>query len=91
MSGGYFDYIQFRIEEAADSVAHFIARCESTKVDEYEYKPEFSKETLDKFKECRDTLKKGAKMLHRIDWLASGDDGEETFHKQWREDIENKK
>ena len=25
--------------------------------------------------------------LHRIDWLVSGDDGEDTFHARWKEDM----
>ena len=67
MSGGYFDYIQFRIDDAATAVGVLITA------------NNYSPEIIEKFKEAQETLKKAATMLNRIDWLVSGDDGEETF------------
>lgn len=83
MSGGHFDYIQYRIMQAADEVEQYIHRCESNETDECGYKPEYSEETIAKFRECERTLRLGGEMLNRVDWLASGDDGEENFHKRW--------
>lgn len=87
MSGGYFDYKQFDIDQVADELERFIALCEREKVDDGEWRPEYSPDTIAKFKECLRHLKIGGKMLHRIDWLASGDDGEEDFHKRLAEDL----
>jgi hypothetical protein len=87
MSGGHFDYIQYRIDQAADEVEQYIRKCESTETDEYGYKPEYTTETIAKFRECESTLRRAAAMLQRVDWLASGDDGEDCFHKRWEEEV----
>ena len=87
MSGGYFDYVQYRITQAADEVDQYIRRCESDDTDEYGYKPEYSDETIAKFRECEKTLRRAGEMLQRVDWLVSGDDGEECFHRQWAENV----
>lgn len=92
MSGGYFDYNQWRVEELADDIDRVIVR--STKLldnppdeDSYEHCYVYTPETLAKFAEARDLLRKAANMAQRVDWLLSGDDGEETFHKRWNEEI----
>ena len=85
MSGGHFDYLQYRIDEAAEKLGELIERIENPIPDEWNY--ELSKETIDKFKECYTMLSVGGKMLHRIDWLVSGDDGEQCFHKRLKEDL----
>ena len=87
MSGGYFDYMQDRINHAADEVEKYIQKCESAERDEYDYKPEYSAETVEKFRECERALRRAAAMLQRVDWLASGDDGEECFHKRWADEV----
>jgi hypothetical protein len=87
MSGGEFDYIQYRIGEAADMVEQYILRCDSPVTDKYGYKPEYSSETMLKFRECELTLRRAAAMLQRMDWLVSGDDAEESFHRRWAEDV----
>lgn len=88
MSGGAFDYIQYRIEQAADQVNSEIRRCDPDRLpDEYGYKREYLQETLAKFRECESTLRKAAVMLQRVDWLVSGDDGEDSFHRRWEEEL----
>ena len=74
MSGGHFDYNQYRCEEIADDIERLIAR------------NNFSEETLAKFRLAAETCRLAAKMAQRVDWLASGDDGEETFHQRWDEE-----
>lgn len=86
MSGGHFNYIQYRVTEAADGVERYIARCEGTETDEWGYKPELPDDILEKFKLCQRMLKLAGDMLHRCDWLASGDDGEDSFRRRWVED-----
>ena len=87
MSGGHFDYVQYRITQAADEVEQYIRRCELDERDECGYKPEYSPETLEKFRECERTLRRAAAMLQRVDWLASGDDGEDCFHHRWAKEV----
>lgn len=96
MSGGKFEYKQYQVEELADQIDRAIAFNEKVKTnpkdaeDQYGWLPEvLSEETILKFKEARDTLIKGAKMAHRIDWLLSGDDGEESFHRRWKEELQS--
>lgn len=48
-----------------------------------------SKETISEFKKGIRLLKKAAIYAHRIDWLLSGDDGEDDFHKRLKEDLDN--
>ena len=41
-----------------------------------------------RFKIASHTLKKAATMAQRIDWLVSGDDGEDTFLKRWAKEVD---
>ena len=81
MSGGSFDYNQYKLEEIADEIDKILVRYYKDK-DTYEY----NKETIAKFIETRDSLERTAKMVQRIDWLVSGDDSEESFHSRWKEE-----
>ena len=87
MSGGHFDYMQYRIDQAADDVLGFIQRVESGVADEFGYKPEYSQATLEKMRETVAALKRAAAMLQRVDWLVCGDDGEESFHHRWQGEV----
>ena len=77
MSGGHFDYQQFRLEDIACEIEREICR--------YENIPD---EIREKFELAIKTLRNAQKMAHRIDWLLSGDDGEETFLKRWKEEVQ---
>lgn len=87
MSGGHFDYMQYRITQAADELQNIIEKCEADEPDEYNYKPEFSADIVAKFHECETTLRCAAAMLNCVDYLASGDIGEHTFRKRWAEAL----
>ena len=41
-----------------------------------------------RFKIASHALKKAATMAQRIDWLVSGDDGEESFLRRWSEEVD---
>jgi hypothetical protein len=86
MSGGHFDYAQYKLEDIADEIRNLIAQNENTLLN-----PEgkYSAETIAKFLEADKTLRLAAVMVQRIDWLVSGDDGEESFHERWNEDIKS--
>lgn len=52
---------------------------------------EYPIEVIEKFKEAVDILRKAEIYAHRVDWLLSGDDGEDTFLKRLERDLENLK
>ncbi len=78
MSGGHFDYLQHRINETADGVMEELKRVDFP----------YSDETKKVFEQTAYRLKIAGVMLNRIDWLLSGDDGEETFHERLRKDVD---
>lgn len=47
----------------------------------------YTEETLAEFRKGIDILKQAEVYAQRIDWLLSGDDGEETFHERLKEDL----
>ena len=51
----------------------------------------YSKETIKEFKKGLAILRKAYIYAQRIDWLLSGDDGEESFHKRLKEELDNLK
>lgn len=85
MSGGFFDYEQYKISEIADKIERVLRRdCEP---DEYDYRADLSNETLAEFRTGVEALRKAYIYAQRIDWLLSGDDGEELFHERLKEDL----
>jgi DNA mismatch repair ATPase MutS len=107
MSGGYFEYEQYKIDQIADKIERLIEKNgrEKTKeelkeeswrdLDWYEKYPEdkfhhkYPDEVIEKFKEGLDVLRKAALYTQRIDWLLSGDDGEETFLERLKNELNN--
>lgn len=63
--------------------------------DWYERYPEdlnhykYPDEVVEKFKEAVKLIRTAQIYVHRIDWLLSGDDGEESFLERLAEDLEN--
>ncbi len=93
MSGGAFDYNQYKIGQIADDIDHVIrqnGKKKDYKVDEWEneYYYEYPPEVIEKFKEGYDILRKAEIYAQRIDWLLSGDDGEESFLSRLKEDLD---
>jgi len=89
MSGGHFDYKQYEINQITYSIKELIESNDNKDIGEYGYPigRGFSKETISKFKEAELTLRRAEAMAQRIDWLVSGDDGEETFHERWKKEV----
>jgi hypothetical protein len=52
------------------------------------YHYEYPKEVVEKLKEAVIVLRKAAVYAQRVDWLLSGDDGEETFLERLKKDLE---
>jgi len=86
MSGGYFNYDQCRIGQIAESIDR-IARQENHQIDCDDFQFDFNEKTLVEFRNAVIFLKLAQIYAHRIDWLVSGDDGEDTFHKRLAEDL----
>ena len=91
MSGGYFDYNQYKIYQIAEELEDVILKNgkkrEHRESWENEYHYEYSPEVIAKFKEGLELLKKAHIYAHRIDWLLSDDDGEESFLKRLESDL----
>lgn len=78
MSGGYFNYDNSQIGLIARKIEEVV---------ENNREHGFSQETLARFREAVKLLNKADLMVHRIDWLISCDDSEETFHKRLAEGL----
>ena len=89
MSGGHFEYKQYTINSIVESIDAIIANNDNESLDEFGYKIGYgySKDTIEKFKTAVHTLKKAAIMAQRVDWLVSGDDGEDCFHRRWEKEL----
>jgi hypothetical protein len=83
MSGGFFDYDQYRIERIADKIEQLIISNEQETMDGRFYQPE----VIDKFKEGLLILQKAAIYTQRIDWLVSCDDDEDSFLDRLEEEL----
>ncbi len=105
MSGGRFDYDQYKIGYIADAIEQEIRKSGKPKTREelkeenwrddewyrkypeelYHYK--YSDAVIEKFKRAVYLLRKAQIYAHRIDWLLSSDDGEETFLERLEEEL----
>ena len=96
MSGGAFDYNQYKIGYIADQIEETVIKNGVEKTPEeikddwhndewYEKYPEdkfhykYPDEVIEKMKEAVKALKIAQVYAQRVDWLLSGDDGEESF------------
>lgn len=89
MSGGYFDYNQYRIVTIADTIVSLIENNNDETLNEWGEKQgrNYTPETIEKFQEAVKILNKAYVYAQRIDWLISGDDGEDTFHVRLSDDL----
>lgn len=83
MSGGYFDYRQHDMLEIADKIARVI---KTRGVTEW-FEEGYSEKILKRFEEIHAMLRIAHVGVHRIDWLLSGDDGEDCFLRRFEEDY----
>jgi hypothetical protein len=90
MSGGHFQYKQYELGHMADEIEQLILDNDSDEVNEYG-DPKgygYSPETIGKFKIARMALLLAQIYVQRIDWLVSGDDGEDSFHSRLNHDLD---
>ena len=83
MSGGHFGYKQSNLGYIAEEIEDLIDN--NNILDEYGYKSDRSPETLAYYEKAIVLLKEAQFLVHRIDYLESGDDGEDTFHEYMNE------
>ena len=106
MSGGSLcNYQQYRIRDMWERIQEEIDSNNKPyyKNPEYEWEElvnknffeeggkRYSDETIAEFKNGIEILKKAYIYAQRIDWLLSGDDGEESFHKRLKEELQQLK
>ena len=109
MSGGAFNYDQYKIGYIADEVEQYIRKNGKEKTakelknegwrdpdwykkypeDKFHYK--HPDEIIEEFKKAVEALRIAQIYAHRIDWYMSGDDGEESFIKRLKEDLDKLK
>jgi hypothetical protein len=105
MSGGAFNYDQYKIGYMVDQIEEIVVKNGVEKTPEdlkeegwrdpdwYKKYPEdlfhykYPDEVIEKMKEGIEVLKRAQIYAHRIDWLLSGDDGEESFLKRLEEEL----
>lgn len=111
MSGGHFDYAQYRIADIYNEIedcldGHELDDCDVEEYirdhyledDDAEYVREnrhtipnwygLDEKTVEQFRLGIYYLKKAEIYAQRIDWLLSGDDGEESFHKRLKAELQ---
>jgi hypothetical protein len=104
MSGGAFDYNQYKIGYIADQIDEVIVKNGLEKTPEelkehwidpdwYKKYPEdlfhykYPDEVIEKMKDAVKALKIAQEYAQRVDWLLSGDDGEESFLSRLEENL----
>jgi hypothetical protein len=90
MSGGHFQYKQWEIQNIADEVEQLILTNDSEELDEWGYRKgsHFTPEIIAEFKKGLTVLRQAYVYAQRIDWLVSGDDGEDSFLRRLKLELE---
>ena len=96
ISGGYFDYKQYHVNELASDITSYMKELDSPigNNDEYNYHPasQFTPEQLKSVLRIsnyvRNQLMVCGVIVQRLDWLASCDDGFESFEERLGEELE---
>jgi hypothetical protein len=84
MSGGHFNYKQHHLLEIAEDIDSEIFNNDSTEKNEWgdSVGKRYNAETIAEFEKAVKALKLAYVYAQRIDWLLSGDDGEDSFHRR---------
>jgi len=93
MSGGAFDYDQYRLGYIADSIEDRI-RTNNEKPDYWwgDWNGQvYPNEVIEEYKKAIAYLKIALCYAQRVDWILSGDDGNDSFLKRLQEELEKLK
>jgi len=100
MSGGAFDYNQYKIRQILEVIQHELDKQGQEKQIEVWQKEYFEKYPEARFEEVYrediqqifkdgiDILKKAEVYAQRIDWFLSGDDGEDSLVSRLKSDLD---
>ena len=109
MSGGNWDYIQYRFTDIVEDIKSLINKNgkEKTleekkdenwrdpewyiKYPEDKFHTKYSEKTIKQFEIAVKTIKDAQTYIHRMDYLLSGDDGEESFLERLKEELNEKR
>ena len=83
MSGGHFDYEDFRLQGIAETLRTDIARIRTKQ----EWFDSYSDKFVAELERALGVTIEAMIRLHRIDWCLSGDDDEETYYERLEEDL----
>ena len=86
MSREHFD---FRLDEIANEIDQLIVSNNDDTISDWGFPIShgFPPEVIEKFKETAYNLKKCSEMVSCIDYLLEGDDGVESFLRNWNKDV----
>lgn len=89
MSGGHFSYQQYNIWQIAEEIQNVIDNNNDESLNEWGDRRGrgYSPEVIAKLQEGVRALKTAYVYAHRIDWLLSDDDGEESFLKRLEKEL----
>jgi len=89
MSGGHFNYQQYRLHDIAQQITELIESNDDATKDQYgdTIGRGFSPETIAKFRDAVHALRIAEIYAQRVDWLVSCDDGEDGFHRRLADDL----
>jgi hypothetical protein len=98
MSGGYFDYKEWHIDQIANDLEVYINKCDRKEEKNWGHDDESGKyipAVYDESEEVLNEFRNGLKILRqafvyakRIDYLLSGDDGDESFLRFLKQELE---
>jgi hypothetical protein len=90
MSGGHFNYDQYRLLGMADDIESIILNNDNEEKDQWGDRigRGYSPDVVERLKEGVRILRQAYVYAHRIDWLLSGDDGEEWFIRRLNEELQ---
>ena len=102
MSGGTWEYVQYRIEDVLDTLREYIRDAKKRYTEEeikenpdlsqfepgdYKNLIEGDDETIEIFKEGLVSVAKAIVYIQRFDWLLAGDDGIDSFKRRLKEEL----
>ena len=92
MSGGHFNYTQYQLTQIADDIEQLIIDNDNEEKNEWGDVTgrHYTAETIAAFQTTVEMLRQSYTYVQRVDWLVSGDDGEEGFHTRLRKELKEK-
>lgn len=93
MSGGHFNYDQYKVSQIADQIDDLIfhnGSQERASYGELRYQ-EYPPSIVEAFKAAANKMREAYVYAQRIDWLVSGDDGEDSFRRRLAMDLKELK